>query len=305
MDKFNFGYACINTELRKDGIFTSRTCRLATLEKKGMEYIRSLAIQNLQDLLKILEWNVKNNIYFMRISSEIFPFASHKKHGYSLDFADELLKRIGDYAKEMGIRITMHPGQYNVLSSPKEDVIENTILDLNHHCEILDKMGLDQNSVMIIHGGGVYGNKKKSLQRLEDNISRLPKNTRDRLVLENCEMAYCIEDLLPISEKLQIPIVIDFHHDEIHCSSLSVEDYYDRVFCVWKNRNIKPKVHVSNSCEGVKKCDSKTARRKHSDIISKLHDALFLINFDIDVMLEAKLKEQAVLNIKVNYFSTC
>jgi UV DNA damage endonuclease len=299
---FNLGYACINTELRKQKppVFSSRTLRLDTLKSKGLDYVKELAIQNLKDLLIILQWNVENDIFFMRLSSEIFPFASHPEHGYSIDFAQDLLTEIGNYAKKNKIRMTMHPGQYDVLSSPNENVISHTILDLNHHCDILDRMNLDQNSVMIIHGGGVYGDKIKSLQRLEENILRLPENTKNRIVLENCEMSYCVEDLLQISEKLLIPIVIDFHHDQIYNSSQPVEFYFNRVFQVWNKRNIKPKVHVSNSVPGITENDSKTARRKHSDYIDFFHKSLLTIKFDIDVMLECKMKEQGILKLRNN-----
>jgi UV DNA damage endonuclease len=294
---FNLGYACICTELREQNIFSSRTCRLQTYQSKGFDYIKELCLQNLNDLLKILEWNKDNDIYFMRLSSEIFPFASHPEHGYSIDFASELLKKIGDYAKENKMRLTMHPGQYDVLSSSDEKIVNNTIRDLEHHCDILDKMGLDQNSVMIIHGGGVYGNKKKALERIEENFLKLSKNAQQRLVLENCEMAYTIEDLLPLSQNLNIPIVIDFHHDEINPSSHCVSNYFEPVFQIWKNRNIKPKVHVSNSVPGVKPTDSKTSRRKHSDYITFFHQPLLSIKFDIDVMLECKQKEQSIIRL--------
>lgn len=292
---FNYGYACINTILRKKKIFSSRTCRLATLEKKGLDYVKSLALHNLEDLLEILKWNKEHEIYFMRLSSDMFPFASHQKHCYNLDFADELLKKIGKYAKENNMRLCMHPGQYNVLSSPHQHVIENTFRDLNHHCDILDRMNMGRNSVMIIHGGGTYGNKEKALERLESNLLLLPENTRNRIVLENCEVSYCLEDLLPVSEKLSIPIVIDLHHDDIYPSSKPVEFYFDRVFKVWNNRCIKPKVHVSNSVPGILETDNKTARRKHSDYIEFLHESLLKITFPIDIMFEAKMKEQAIL----------
>lgn len=295
---FRLGYACICTELRKNDIFASRTVRLATLKSKGLDYVKELALQNLRDLLLILKWNKEHDIYFYRMSSEMFPFAGHLEHGYSLDFADSLLKEIGQYARDNNMRLTMHPGQYDVLSSPSETVIANTVSDLKHHCEILDRMEMGVDSVMIIHGGGVYGDKKGSLLRLEENILKLPDNVRNRLVLENCEMAYCVEDLLDISEKIGIPIVLDFHHDDIYGSSKPIEEYFDRVFAVWHKRGIKPKVHVSNSVPGVKETDSKTARRKHSDYIQFLHNSLLTITFPIDVMLECKMKEQAILRLK-------
>lgn len=295
---FNLGYACICTELRKKNIFSSRTMRLATLKMKGVEYAKELSTKNLKDLLKILDYNVKNSIFFMRISSDMFPFASHPEHGYNIDFAKDLLEEIGNYAKLNKIRISMHPNQCNVLSSNREEVVANSFLDLNHHCKILDLMGLDQNSVMIIHGGATYGNKKSALSRLVENIKKLPENTRNRLVLENCECSYTVEDLLPVSEELQVPLVLDFHHDDIKRSSEPIDFYFDRVFKVWDDRNIKPKVHVSNSVPGVLVTDNITKRRKHSDLIYFLHEPLLKITFPLDVMLEAKLKEQAVFGLR-------
>jgi UV damage endonuclease UvdE len=299
-DNFRLGYACINTLLReqKPPVFTSRTLRLATLRTKGLDYVKELAVQNVKDLLTILKWNKENDIYFMRLSSEMFSFASHLEHGYSLDFANDLLKEIGDYANKNGMRLTMHPGQYDVLSSPSESVILNTISDLNMHCDILDRMGMGKDSVMIIHGGGVYNDKEASLKRLKENILKLPEKTRNRLVLENCEMSYCLEDLLPISEELSIPIVVDLHHNAIYPSSQPVEFYFDRVFKVWNDRCIKPKVHVSNSVPGILETDNKTMRRKHSDYIQFLHKPLYLIKFPIDIMLECKMKEKALLELR-------
>lgn len=297
---FRLGYACINMHLReqKPPVFTSRTLRLATLKTKGLDYVKELAVQNVKDLLTILKWNKDNDIYFMRLSSEMFSFASHLEHGYSLDFADSLLKEVGKYANENGMRLSTHPGQYNVLSSPNETVIQNTISDLNMHCDILDRMNQGKDSVIIIHGGGVYNDKKSSLKRLKENILRLPEKTRNRLVLENCEMSYCLEDLLPISEELKVPIVIDYHHNAIYPSSQPIEFYFDRVFKVWNDRCIKPKVHVSNSVPGILETDNKTMRRKHSDYIQFLHKPLYLIKFPIDIMLECKMKERALLKLR-------
>lgn len=299
-DNFRFGYACICTELRKQGVFTSRTLRLQTLQKKGIEYAKDLAMQNLRDLLTILKYNVKNNIFFMRISSQIFPFVTHPNYHYSLDFCDSLLQEIGNFANTNKIRLTMHQCHFNVLSSNKEQVVINTIKDLNHHCDILDRMGIDQHGVIIVHAGGVFGDKVSSLIRLKLCIERLPKNTRDRLSLENCEISYTVEDLLPICEELQIPLTIDFHHDDLKPSSQPVEFYFDRIFKIWENRNIKPKVHVSNSCPGILKTDNITKRRKHSDLIEFLHEPLLKIKIDIDVMLECKLKEQAIYKLRKN-----
>ena len=295
-ENFNLGYACLCDTLRKKGIFSSRTLRIATIKLKGLDYIKQLVILNLNDLMKILIFNVENNILLYRLSSEMFPFAAHIEYGYSLDFVDDKLKEIGKYANNNKLRLTYHPGQYNVLATDKEHILQNTFRDLNHHCDVLDRMMMDQNSTLCIHGSGTYGNKPEALKRLECNLLRLPEKTRNRIALENCEMSYCVEDLLHISEKLQIPLIIDFLHDDIHRSTESASFYFDRVFAVWNNRKIKPKVHVSNSVDNCG--ESKTARRKHSDYITFFQEDLLKIKFPIDVMLECKMKEQAIFKLR-------
>jgi UV DNA damage endonuclease len=292
---FNIGYCCINTKLRKDGIFTSRTLRLSTAKAKGISYIKSLVLQNLYDLYIILKWNVKHDILLFRMSSEMFPFITHTDFDYNLDFVDDFLKEIGNYAKKHCIRLTMHQCHFSVLNSTRQSVIENSIKDLAHHCDILDRMRLDKNSIIVIHGGC-----KDRISELRDTLINLPEYIRNRLVLENCELAYTVQDLLPLSEELQIPIVIDFHHGEINPSTESDDFYFKRVFTVWKNRHIKPKCHVSNSEINILKTDNITKRRKHSDLIRFFHVPLLKITENIDVMLECKLKEQSIYLLRNN-----
>lgn len=117
--KGRLGYACLNTILRAADppVFCSRTCRIATLKEKGLDYAKELALQNVRDLKKMVEWNEENGIRFMRISSEMFPFASHKEWGYDLAFAEKELREAGDTAKRLGHRLTTHPGQVGICVS--------------------------------------------------------------------------------------------------------------------------------------------------------------------------------------------
>lgn len=295
---FNLGYACICTELHEQGIFSSRTLRLATLKEKGMKYVQELALQNLEDLYKILVWNVEHNIFFFRVSSEMFPFASHIKYGYTLEFADKLLKKIGAFANKHGIRLTAHPGPFNQIASLRDTVVLSTIRDLAFHCEMFDRMKLPRDSVLILHGGGTYDDRPTTLKRLILNLSKLPKKIFNRIVLENDEFSYNIEELLVVSEKLKIPLVIDFHHDSINPSSKPAEHYFDRVFKIWQARKMTPKIHVSNSVPGILIGDTKTARRKHSDHITFLHKSIKKIKFPLDIMLECKQKEQSIFILR-------
>ena len=119
----------------------------------------------------------------------MFPYASHETYGYSLEYCAPLLAQVGALAKRYGHRLTMHPGQFTQLGSPRESVVRSSIRELEYHAEMLDRMGVDQDGVMIIHGGGVYGDKAAALARMKNVIQHnLSVRARARLVLENDEV---------------------------------------------------------------------------------------------------------------------
>jgi UV damage endonuclease UvdE len=217
------GYACINTELREQGIFSSRSMVLKTLTDQargGVELARKLAIQNIQDTKLILQWNEKHGIRFFRLTSELFPHLNNHLAGsaiadYKMDFAAPYLKELGAIAKRHGHRITAHPGQFVQLGTPRKDVLERSKLDLKTHADIFTMMGLtpELGSVMVVHGGGVFGNKSETLERWCKAYLTLPEYVRQFIVLENDEYGYGVLDLLPWCEKYDIPLVIDWFHN--------------------------------------------------------------------------------------------
>ncbi|KAH7927536.1 UV-endonuclease UvdE [Leucogyrophana mollusca] len=292
------GYACLNTVLRNkrpasEATFCSRTCRIDSIKKNGLDWVKDLGRQNVQDMLQLIEWNEQNNIRFMRISSEMFPFASHETYGYSLTYCASLLAEVGALAKKYGHRLTTHPGQFTQLGSPREAVVRASIRELEYHCQMLDLMGIGPDGVMIIHGGGVYGDKAATLQRIKKTIQEdLPKGVRDRLVLENDELCYNAADLLPLCTELSVPLVFDYHHDNINPSPglppASIIEQANKIFAA---RGIKPKQHLSEPREGAV---SVMERRAHADRCQSLPNDL---PDDMDLMIEAKDKEQAVLHL--------
>jgi UV DNA damage endonuclease len=287
----NFGYACINTELKAKKVYSSRTARIATIQKNP-DILHEISLKNLKDLQTILCWNVKHQIKLFRISSSLFPFMSHPVYGYKLDKYQNELKKIGDYAKEHNLRLTMHVGQWTLLTSKKESVTDNALVDLERHCDILDYLGCDQNSVIVIHGGV-----KESQELFKKNFLRLPERVQKRIALENCELAYKVEDLLPLCEELNIPLILDYHHFNLN-NKIPIEKLMDRILSTWSTRNIKPKFHQSESRDDAKSGNI-TSLRKHNDIIKNLPRPL--PDVDIDLMLEAKLKEQSIFYLRKNY----
>ena len=182
------GLVCLNTILRKQKpfpVFASRKMIIRTVKEKGIVCLKAKIIQNLNDVLTMMDWNEANGIKVFRLSSEMFPHKSNPKVvDYDFDFAKDLLKQIGEKSKKYNQRLTFHPGQYNVIGSPNEKAFQHTIDDLSYHAEVLDLMGLGKNSVMVIHGGGIYGDKKKTKQRWCEQYQLLPEKIKKRLVLE-------------------------------------------------------------------------------------------------------------------------
>uniref|UniRef100_A0A6C0JHN9 UV damage repair endonuclease n=1 Tax=viral metagenome TaxID=1070528 RepID=A0A6C0JHN9_9ZZZZ len=309
--KIQLGLCCLNTELReqKPPIFASRSCIMRTFNEKGIRYVQNLCLQNLDDILKMIEWNELNGIKVFRLSSDMFPhFSNPKVDRYTLDFADQKLKEIGKLAKKYNMRLTFHPGQYDVMGTPNEDVLKNTLLDLSCHADILDRMECDQDSVMVVHGGGVYGDKKETMKRWARNFKNAPDSIRRRLVLENCEKCFNIEDCLEVSKEANIPVVFDTHHHDCYIQLhpdiklKNAEEYMSDILETWKRRGIKPKFHVSEQgCGRV---------GHHSDYIETIPNYLLEIpdkyNTDIDIMIEAKLKEKAIFKLYKKYpFLNC
>tara|TARA_Y100000389_G_scaffold125739_1_gene123102 strand:- start:8881 stop:9915 length:1035 start_codon:yes stop_codon:yes gene_type:complete len=305
------GLCCLNTEMRakKPPVFSSRKMIIRTIKENGIGALKEKIIQNLKDTLLLIDWNEKNGIKVFRLSSELFPHKSNKQvDDYSFDFALDLLKQIGKKSRSYKQRLTFHPGQYNVIGSPNRNCFLQTINDLSYHAEVLDLMGMDQNSVLVIHGGGVYGDKEATIKRWCSQYKEMPEKVQKRVVLENCEKNFSIIDCLKVSEELNIPVVFDTHHFEcyklLHPNENFEEpaNYMRAVLKTWTRRNIKPKFHVSEQGSG--RCGH------HSDYVETIPEYLLEIpkkyNINIDIMIEAKMKEQAIKKLYKKYpFLNC
>ena len=291
------GYACINMTLGKEKITTNRSMIKKTFLTKGVSYVSELAYKNVVDLEKILKWNVKNNIYFFRVSSDIFPWASE----YDLETLPQIhlirivLQRIGKFVQENNVRITCHPGPFNVLGSPNDDVVRRTIIDLELHGKIFDLMGLSKTpfNKINIHCNGAYGDKVETMKRFCRKFDMLSDSVKSRLTVENDDKAsmYSVKDLMQIHNTIGIPIVFDYHHHKFCTGDLSEEDALRLATSTWGT--VTPVVHYSES-KALHENDSKIKPQAHSDYIDILPNTYGL---DVDIMLETKQKELALLKV--------
>jgi len=305
-NKIQLGLCCMNIHLKqqKPPIYASRKMMIRSIEKHGINKLKELIIQNLRDVLLLMKWNKEHNINVFRLSSELFPHMSNPKvESYTFDFATDLLREIGEKAKIYKQRLTFHPGQYNVVGTPNKQAFLKTVCDLKYHADVLDLMGMGKNSVIVVHGGGLYGDKNATKERWCKQFLQLPENVQKRLVIENCEKCFSIEDCLDISEKTNIPVVFDTHHYDCYKKLHPDEPMFDAEFYIpfilktWLRRGIKPKFHVSE--QGCGKIGH------HSDIVNEIPNYLMEIpkkyGIKIDIMIEAKHKEIAVLKLMKKY----
>ena len=207
----------------------------------------------------------------------------------------------GTMAKTHGVRLTAHPGPFNVLVSPNENVVENTIKDLTIHGDEFDMMGLSRTpyNKLNIHCNGVYGDKLSAMDRFCKNFERLPESVQTRLTVENDDKAsmYSVKDLMYIHERIGIPIVFDYHHHKFNTGDLSEQEALELAISTWPD-DIVPVVHYSES-RSKEQLDEKIKPQAHSDYVV---DYIDTYGHNVDIMVEAKHKELAVDKYKELHF---
>lgn len=298
----NLGYACINVTLGKRNILTGRCMRASTLKEKGIEYASKLALLNALDLEKILQWNLENDIYVFRLGSDLFPWGNKVDVRTFPDFEEiaTVLRRCGDFATKHNMRISTHPGPFNLLASPKEEVVINTIKDLEMHALVFDLMGVSRTpfNKINIHVGATYGNKQTAAETWCKNFDRLSEGVKTRLTIENDDKAsmFSVSDLHKyIHKKVNIPIVFDLHHYTFNTGDMSMQDSMQLACSTWNG--IKPAIHYSES-KSIHENNNSINPRAHSDYI---HNFIDTFDMDVDIMIEAKAKELALLKYRQLY----
>lgn len=282
------GYAC---QCLNNAIPSFRTC----IQKYVNEaLLMELITHNLKVLDQILDYNFHQSILVFRLSSDLIPFGSSPVN--TIDWQTIFQKdfqALGEKARKYGMRLSMHPGQYTILNTPREDVLERSILDLRYHCDILNLMEMDMSNKLILHVGGVYGNKEEAMARFTKVFLTLEDDIKKRLVIENDDHYYTLEDVLALSNKLQIPVVFDnLHHDVLPSFiDVPIQDVLKLVKATWKKEDGRMKMHYSQQDE---------AKRKGAHAIYLDGEAFMRfcksINFmDIDVMIEVKSKNLAAM----------
>lgn len=298
LPNIHFGYACISSVVKNCS--TAKTVPLNRF--KEMEdaeakvwRLEKTARENLKNTTRLLWHNITEGFKLYRFSSQLIPLANHPA-GQIWDWTDTLseeLTKIGKIIKNNDLRVSSHPGQYSVINTNSEKTFNNTVRDLIYHDTLLSTMDLDENAVMVVHVGGVYDDKKAALKRFITNFHRLPESVQHRIIIENDDTSYSVQDVLYLCESLKRPMVLDVHHHNCYNQGERLEEYLPRIFATWDGLKRPPKIHFSSP-------KSKRDPLSHANYVSADAFMAFLeiaIDYTFDVMVEAKKQDAAVIQL--------
>ncbi|OIU66437.1 UV DNA damage repair endonuclease UvsE [Rossellomorea aquimaris] len=261
-----------------------------------MEKLIEVTRKNLEHTKRILYYCAAHEIELYRLSSSLVPLATHPdvEWDFHSPFKKEW-KELGNLIKSFGIRASFHPNQFTLFTSPKQHVTDNAVKDMVYHYRMLEYMGIEKESVINIHIGGTYGDKKAALERFHENLNAIPPEVKEIMTLENDDKTYNVEETLAACQKEDIPMVLDIHHHEANLGSLPLEDCLEDIFKTWDRRDLVPKIHISSP-------KSDKAFRSHADYVNPdfvepFFKTLKKFGRDVDFMIEAKYKDLAMLKL--------
>lgn len=292
----HLGYCCVTLLHKK--LQCGRASTKTYLEKhsqaQGHDYLLEKARQNIEDLKKLLAYNYEEGILCFRMPEQILPQVDLEY--YKIEELKDELREVGAIANQYGIQLSTHPSQYFVLNSIREEVVNRTIHSLNLFAETMAVMVLDKVPNMTLHLGmkGGYETEDDAVRAFCRNYTKLGQAAKNYLVLENDHVSFTVDDCLKVHEEIGIPIVFDNKHYEWNQGKLGFDEALNLAVHTWKGRI--PKLHLSS--------DKDDKKHAHADYVAyedykKMEDALMKTGIEeCNVMLECKLKDLAVLQLK-------
>lgn len=298
--KIRLGFVAMSVHLKNAS--PSQTMTVTNFNKlhdqeAGLRKLTRIAASNLQNSLRILRHANAHGIHLYRFTSKLIPLLGHEITA-DWDFWGKLgpeFVEVGDFIRGHNMRVSFHPDHFVLINSQKRDVLDKSIADLERHVKMINLMGLDDTARLVMHVGGSYKNKEESLQRFETNWAEVPDSVKKHLTLENDDKTYTALETLSLCEKIGIPMVLDIHHHRCNPGNEELRDLAPRVFRTWEGTGLVPKIHVSSP-----KSDADI--KSHADYIALEDLVPFLdmvreLNTDIDIMVEAKQKDESAFRL--------
>jgi UV DNA damage endonuclease len=276
-----------------EDISASRTCRLKNATPCR---IRELVAENLAALDRIVTFLDRRRILLYRITSNLIPYASHGVNAVAWwdEFAPQL-RAIGARLREVGVRVSTHPGQFTVLNSPTAAIVRAAVSELEYHARLLDAIGADRSAKIVLHLGGLYGGTETAaIDRFCAAASDLPDDVRRRLVVENDDRLFDAEAALSAGRRIGVPVVFDWLHHNAHPSRAPLAELLPEIFATWSHEDGRPKVHLSSQAPGA----PSGAHADYIDVADALAFFAIIPPQPFDCMLEAKQKDRALLKLR-------
>lgn len=291
--KIRLGYCCISNTLN---ISTSSTYTYTQFNnEKDYKKLDRIIKSNLSALKEILKYNVKNNIHFYRLTSNLIPLAT--KEDVVFDYIKPYTKEYNEIStiiKKYNIRVDLHPNEYCVLNSVNKNVVKQSIDILKYQYKILSALNIKE-KIILLHVGSVALGKKNAISRFCNQFKKLDANIQKTIAIENDDKTFNIEDCLEISKKIGVPVVFDYHHYNCNKGEKNLQEILPSIIKTWGNKT--PKMHFSSPKSKLKK-----EFRSHNDYINvdvfiTFLDIIKPLNKDIDIMIEAKQKDEALFKL--------
>lgn len=313
MTRVRFGFVALSLELKESS--PSKTMTYASFSKladreAALGRLEQIANTNLHNTLRLLKHCYGNDIMVYRFSSKLIPLATHAalEDWVPYDKLAEPFQAIGQFVKDKGMRVSLHPDHFCVFSTPREEVLKSSIRDMEYHVAMLEAMGLDEKSKCNIHMGGAYGDKETAGKRFIQQFSELPARIRHRVTLENDDKTFNVAETLAAAEAVGVPMVLDIHHHWVNPGSITEDElihyYWPRIVATWTREcerlnvtldELPVKIHSSSP-------KSLSDPRGHADYVEVDPLLHFLQQAKqhasaIDCMLEAKAKDAALFQL--------
>ncbi|MES2523680.1 MAG: UV DNA damage repair endonuclease UvsE [Gemmatimonadota bacterium] len=277
--------------------------RLATADPTAASaraFYGQLVHENLDTLHAVLAWCTRNGVHAFRISSDLWPRATHP---LVVPWVDELFQdaevlakcaRIRGTAAAHDIRLSEHPDQFLVGNSLRADVVNGTIAELEWRGRLGAELGVD---VICLHIGSGAPDRETALWRWESTLATLSPAVLSRLAFENDDRTFSPEDVLPACLAWNLPLVYDVHHHRAHPDSLDEIEATELAIASWGAR--EPYFHLSSPRAGWDTGDV----RPHHDVIMPddwppVWTLLAQAGVPFTVDIEAKAKERAIFSLR-------
>jgi UV DNA damage endonuclease len=210
-----------------------------------------LMVHNIQSYYNLIKYvgSLPNELRMVRLGSEVLPVYTQPTWSYFwkrydvVEYCEREFARVGALARELDVRISMHPGQYVVLASDNPDVVDRSIAEFEYHVDCIRWMGYGvkfQDFKCNVHISGAKGP-----QGIKDALKRLSPEARNVITIENDENRWGIGHSLELEK--DVALVLDVHHHLCRENEyiLPTDDRFKRVIDSW--RGVRPAIHYSYS----------------------------------------------------------